>query len=232
MYFPSTIELLIARFRLHGHRGISSHRQVVCHSSGSDPGMARHGELFPVPQAVHQLDRVFQVWIFRRQRIRQTPTKSRYLWQNESRLTPSPELKATFASMSKWTTMRSAMHGLLAPCGAASRTFSRPRPTRCLAVHPALLRRVHHGACHGQRARGGRRLEARVPLNAQYIRNLILIAHALHDHIVHFYQLSALDWVDILQIPKADPARRPSWRRAFRPGRATPAMSSKPRRTA
>jgi hydrogenase large subunit len=47
-------------------------------------------------------------------------------------------------------------------------------------------------------------LKLEVPLNAQYIRNLILIAHALHDHIVHFYQLSALDWVDILQIPKAD----------------------------
>ena len=48
-------------------------------------------------------------------------------------------------------------------------------------------------------------LKLPVPLNAQYIRNLILIAHGLHDHIVHFYQLSALDWVDILQIPKADP---------------------------
>ena len=48
-------------------------------------------------------------------------------------------------------------------------------------------------------------LNLEVPRNAQYIRNLILIAHALHDHIVHFYQLSALDWVDILQIPKADP---------------------------
>ena len=48
-------------------------------------------------------------------------------------------------------------------------------------------------------------LKLEVPLNAQYIRNLILIAHALHDHIVHFYQLSALDWVDILEIPKADP---------------------------
>jgi hydrogenase large subunit len=47
-------------------------------------------------------------------------------------------------------------------------------------------------------------LKLQVPINAQYIRNLILIAHALHDHIVHFYQLSALDWVDILQIPKAD----------------------------
>jgi hydrogenase large subunit len=49
-------------------------------------------------------------------------------------------------------------------------------------------------------------LNLEVPPNAQYIRNLILIAHALHDHIVHFYQLSALDWVDVLQIPKADPA--------------------------
>ena len=49
-------------------------------------------------------------------------------------------------------------------------------------------------------------LKLEIPPNAQYIRNLILIAHALHDHIVHFYQLSALDWVDILQIPKADPA--------------------------
>jgi hydrogenase large subunit len=49
-------------------------------------------------------------------------------------------------------------------------------------------------------------LQLEIPLNAQYIRNLILIAHALHDHIVHFYQLSALDWVDVLQIPKADPA--------------------------
>jgi len=46
-----------------------------------------------------------------------------------------------------------------------------------------------------------------VPLNAQYIRNLIMIAHALHDHVVHFYQLSALDWVDVTQVLKADPAK-------------------------
>ena len=50
-------------------------------------------------------------------------------------------------------------------------------------------------------------LQLEIPANAQYIRNLILIAHALHDHIVHFYQLSALDWVDITTIPKASPAR-------------------------
>lgn len=50
-------------------------------------------------------------------------------------------------------------------------------------------------------------LQLEVPLNAQYIRNLIMIAHALHDHVVHFYQLSALDWVDVTQVPKADPAK-------------------------
>ncbi len=50
-------------------------------------------------------------------------------------------------------------------------------------------------------------LSLEIPMNAQYIRNIILIAHALHDHVVHFYQLSALDWVDVTQVLKADPAK-------------------------
>jgi hydrogenase large subunit len=37
-----------------------------------------------------------------------------------------------------------------------------------------------------------------------------MIAHALHDHIVHFYHLSALDWVDVTQVLKADPAKASS----------------------
>src|SRR5512144_915671 len=53
-------------------------------------------------------------------------------------------------------------------------------------------------------------LALEIPLNAQLIRNIILIAHALHDHIVHFYHLSALDWIDVTQIPKADPAKTAS----------------------
>ena len=48
-------------------------------------------------------------------------------------------------------------------------------------------------------------LQMEVPLNAQYIRNLIILAHAVHDHIVHFYHLSALDWVDVVSALKADP---------------------------
>src|SRR6476659_10123649 len=50
-------------------------------------------------------------------------------------------------------------------------------------------------------------LDLEVPLNAQYIRNLIVAAHAMHDHSVHFYQLSALDWVDVVSALKADPAK-------------------------
>jgi len=48
-------------------------------------------------------------------------------------------------------------------------------------------------------------LKMEVPLNAQYVRNLIILAHAVHDHIVHFYHLSALDWVDVVSALKADP---------------------------
>jgi len=50
-------------------------------------------------------------------------------------------------------------------------------------------------------------LNMEIPLNAQYIRNMIMAAHAIHDHIVHFYHLSALDWVDIVAALKADPLK-------------------------
>ena len=50
-------------------------------------------------------------------------------------------------------------------------------------------------------------LSLEVPLNAQYIRNMIIAAHAIHDHIVHFYHLSALDWVDIVSALEADPKK-------------------------
>lgn len=50
-------------------------------------------------------------------------------------------------------------------------------------------------------------LDMEIPVNAQYIRNLIILAHAVHDHIVHFYHLSALDWVDVVSALKADPVK-------------------------
>ena len=53
-------------------------------------------------------------------------------------------------------------------------------------------------------------LQLEIPVNAQYIRNMIMLAHAVHDHIVHFYHLSALDWVDVTSALKADPAKTAS----------------------
>ena len=50
-------------------------------------------------------------------------------------------------------------------------------------------------------------LNLEIPINAQYIRNLVMSIHALHDHIVHFYVLSALDWVDVVAALQADPAK-------------------------
>ena len=50
-------------------------------------------------------------------------------------------------------------------------------------------------------------LQLEIPVNAQYVRNMIMLAHAVHDHIVHFYHLSALDWVDVVSALKADPGK-------------------------
>src|SRR5512142_372291 len=46
-----------------------------------------------------------------------------------------------------------------------------------------------------------------IPLNAQLIRNIIMSTHALHDHVVHFYHLSALDWVDVTKVLEASPEK-------------------------
>jgi hydrogenase large subunit len=45
-----------------------------------------------------------------------------------------------------------------------------------------------------------------VPPNAELVRNLMFCAQYLQDHVVHFYHLHALDWVDVVSALKADPA--------------------------
>jgi hydrogenase large subunit len=45
-----------------------------------------------------------------------------------------------------------------------------------------------------------------VPPNAEMVRNIMAGALYLHDHVVHFYHLHALDWVDVVACLKADPA--------------------------
>ena len=44
-----------------------------------------------------------------------------------------------------------------------------------------------------------------IPANAQIIRNLMIAAQYVHDHVMHFYHLHALDWVDVVSALKADP---------------------------
>lgn len=45
----------------------------------------------------------------------------------------------------------------------------------------------------------------KIPKNANIIRNLMNATLYTHDHLVHFYQLSALDWVDVVSALEADP---------------------------
>jgi len=44
-----------------------------------------------------------------------------------------------------------------------------------------------------------------IPPNAQIIRNLMIGAQYIHDHVMHFYHLHALDWVDVVSALSADP---------------------------
>ena len=50
-------------------------------------------------------------------------------------------------------------------------------------------------------------LQVDVPDNARLVRNLIAGSQMVQDHVVHFYHLHALDWVDVAAALKADPAK-------------------------
>ncbi|GAB4510384.1 MAG: nickel-dependent hydrogenase large subunit [Sulfuricaulis sp.] len=50
-------------------------------------------------------------------------------------------------------------------------------------------------------------LKYEIPANAQLIRNLMIGAQYVHDHVMHFYHLHALDWVDVVSALKADPKK-------------------------
>ncbi len=44
-----------------------------------------------------------------------------------------------------------------------------------------------------------------IPENAELVRNLMFAAQYMQDHVVHFYHLHALDWVDVVSALGADP---------------------------
>ena len=48
-------------------------------------------------------------------------------------------------------------------------------------------------------------LGIQIPDNANSIRNIMQLTLQTHDHLVHFYHLHALDWVDVVSALKADP---------------------------
>ena len=48
-------------------------------------------------------------------------------------------------------------------------------------------------------------LDIVIPPNAELVRNIMFCTQYMHDHVVHFYHLHALDWVDIISALKADP---------------------------
>jgi hydrogenase large subunit len=64
----------------------------------------------------------------------------------------------------------------------------------CTLVHGIASVRAVEDALHYE-----------IPTNAQLIRNLMIVTQFVHDHVVHFYHLHALDWVDVISALKADP---------------------------
>jgi hydrogenase large subunit len=50
-------------------------------------------------------------------------------------------------------------------------------------------------------------LSIKIPENANTIRNIMQLTLQAHDHLVHFYHLHALDWVDVVSALKADPKK-------------------------
>jgi [NiFe] hydrogenase large subunit len=66
----------------------------------------------------------------------------------------------------------------------------------CTYIHALSSVRAVEDAC-----------KIEIPENARIIRNLLHGAQYQHDHIVHFYHLHALDWVDIVNGLTADPVK-------------------------
>ena len=67
-----------------------------------------------------------------------------------------------------------------------------------------------------------------VPDNARIIRNLLEGIQYLQDHVIHFYHLHALDWVDVVSALSADPTATSNLAKSISTG-PTPARPTSPR---
>ena len=78
------------------------------------------------------------------------------------------------------------------------------------------------GVCTGVHALASVRsvedaLAIKIPKNANIIRNLMHATLYAQDHLVHFYHLHALDWVDIVSALKADPKKTSELQQSISP---------------
>jgi len=85
------------------------------------------------------------------------------------------------------------------------------------------------GVCTGVHALASVRavedaLQIKIPKNANTIRNLMHATLYSQDHLVHFYHLHALDWVDVVSALKADPKKTSELQQSISPWpRSSPA---------
>jgi hydrogenase large subunit len=70
-------------------------------------------------------------------------------------------------------------------------------------------------------------LGIQIPKNANIIRNMMQLTLYAHDHLVHFYHLHALDWVDVVSALKADPKATSALAQSISPwGKSSPGYFS------
>jgi hydrogenase large subunit len=60
-------------------------------------------------------------------------------------------------------------------------------------------------------------LGIQIPKAANLIRNLMITQQYVHDHVMHFYHLHALDWVDVVNALKADPTQTSAIQQSISP---------------
>ena len=77
----------------------------------------------------------------------------------------------------------------------------------CTTVHALASVRAVENALH-----------IRAPKNAEIIRNIMALAQYIQDHVIHFYHLHALDWVDVVSGLKADPSATAALAQKVSPG--------------
>ena len=61
-------------------------------------------------------------------------------------------------------------------------------------------------------------LQITIPPVAEIVRNIMYLTQLVQDHVIHFYHLHALDWVDVVSALRADPAATAQLNQSISPG--------------